>query len=247
MENEKQCRICLDTDRVEEMISPCLCNGSQRFIHRNCLNLWREQTQEAYHRCPTCHFRYRISRVWWGNLVTRPIVVGTVSLTGLVILGGVSGYCSASSYNTVYYWFHHMSYRTPHRLQTLFHALFWVGVPGLALFLRSLCNNNHGINVNPTVIDATANLLTNWPRRQPTVMINHYSSPPPPPPPSPEEKDEDRRRKRQRVARYESKSTFAWTVLIGGAISSVYHTYNWVYQRCLRLGTNAQELIENIN
>lgn len=42
------------------MISPCLCSGGQKHIHRACLNEWRSQEQipHAFTRCPTCHFEY---------------------------------------------------------------------------------------------------------------------------------------------------------------------------------------------
>ena len=32
-----QCRICLDTDRPDEMLTPCACRGSAMYIHRDCL------------------------------------------------------------------------------------------------------------------------------------------------------------------------------------------------------------------
>lgn len=33
----RQCRICLDTNDSNEMISPCLCRGTAKFIHKTCL------------------------------------------------------------------------------------------------------------------------------------------------------------------------------------------------------------------
>lgn len=34
---DRQCRICLDIDEPNTMISPCECRGSARFIHQQCL------------------------------------------------------------------------------------------------------------------------------------------------------------------------------------------------------------------
>ncbi|XP_020687647.1 uncharacterized protein LOC110103309 isoform X2 [Dendrobium catenatum] len=34
------CRICLESDG-EELISPCMCKGTQQFVHRFCLDHWR--------------------------------------------------------------------------------------------------------------------------------------------------------------------------------------------------------------
>jgi len=36
----KQCRICLEEDD-KEYISPCLCKGSLKYVHLDCLNQWR--------------------------------------------------------------------------------------------------------------------------------------------------------------------------------------------------------------
>ncbi|KAF6167290.1 hypothetical protein GIB67_043151 [Kingdonia uniflora] len=37
------CRICLesDCDQGDELISPCMCKGTQQFVHRSCLDHWR--------------------------------------------------------------------------------------------------------------------------------------------------------------------------------------------------------------
>ena len=35
--SEKECRICY----LEEIISPCLCNGTGKWVHRECLEIWR--------------------------------------------------------------------------------------------------------------------------------------------------------------------------------------------------------------
>lgn len=36
------CRICLENEDGEKMISPCKCSGSQKFVHSQCLSLWQE-------------------------------------------------------------------------------------------------------------------------------------------------------------------------------------------------------------
>ena len=50
-----ECRICYDnTD--EELIEPCKCSGSMRYVHRSCLDKW------IYHKkdniCPVCKSEY---------------------------------------------------------------------------------------------------------------------------------------------------------------------------------------------
>jgi len=59
------CRICHDCGDSEEaglLISPCLCDGSMRWVHQNCLDQWRVQKISLTGResaCELCGFRYR--------------------------------------------------------------------------------------------------------------------------------------------------------------------------------------------
>ena len=57
-DEEKVCRICYETKG--ELISPCMCSGSMKHIHRNCLNEWRSQTtkNEYFSKCETCNQYY---------------------------------------------------------------------------------------------------------------------------------------------------------------------------------------------
>ena len=54
------CRFCLGTDTAENMIAPCLCAGSSKFVHRTCLNEWRAQEvrPRAFTHCLSCRFQY---------------------------------------------------------------------------------------------------------------------------------------------------------------------------------------------
>lgn len=37
------CRICLESDAEpgDDLIAPCMCKGTQQFVHRSCLDHWR--------------------------------------------------------------------------------------------------------------------------------------------------------------------------------------------------------------
>jgi hypothetical protein len=57
-----QCRICLDEQNdLTNMIVPCKCRGSAKYVHRKCLNSWIE-TFPPHHphaiKCNTCQFTY---------------------------------------------------------------------------------------------------------------------------------------------------------------------------------------------
>eukprot|EP00736_Rhodelphis_marinus_P002835 Rmarinus@m.3231 len=40
-DDDSVCRICFDDGTVEDLISPCGCKGSQKYIHRSCLEKWQ--------------------------------------------------------------------------------------------------------------------------------------------------------------------------------------------------------------
>ena len=52
------CRFCLSPfeDADNPLISPCMCIGSVKYVHVNCLRQWREMTEnpEASYRCQLC-------------------------------------------------------------------------------------------------------------------------------------------------------------------------------------------------
>jgi hypothetical protein len=60
IEDAPVCRICLSSDREDNLIAPCLCKGTQRVVHRKCLDEWRAQESRprAFTHCPTCKFQY---------------------------------------------------------------------------------------------------------------------------------------------------------------------------------------------
>lgn len=61
----KLCRICLDHENPDDMISPCLCSGGSAFVHRKCLNYWRSENVggKGFKICNVCQFEYVIETV----------------------------------------------------------------------------------------------------------------------------------------------------------------------------------------
>lgn len=48
------CRICLDTGG-EDLIAPCHCKGTQKYVHRSCLDNWRSTKEGfAFSHCTEC-------------------------------------------------------------------------------------------------------------------------------------------------------------------------------------------------
>lgn len=64
------CRICwqeADDDQDGELLAPCLCSGSSRFVHRRCLMEWMRTVAEqkgvvAAQQCDVCRAPYELPR-----------------------------------------------------------------------------------------------------------------------------------------------------------------------------------------
>ena len=57
---DRSCRICLGDDSDGELIDPCKCRGSTRWVHAACLERWR-RTSDSYWNvvaCQTCGVKY---------------------------------------------------------------------------------------------------------------------------------------------------------------------------------------------
>lgn len=95
----RQCRICLEIvqptlnapseslpaflqsshpnvvyeDEGGRLIRPCLCKGSSKYVHDQCLQAWRHADpsygRRNYWQCPTCGFKYRLARLGAGRFV----------------------------------------------------------------------------------------------------------------------------------------------------------------------------------
>ncbi|KAJ8750437.1 hypothetical protein K2173_015576 [Erythroxylum novogranatense] len=96
------CRICLESDCEEEdeLISPCMCKGTQQFVHRSCLDHWRSVKEGfAFSHCTTCkaQFHFQVSlfedNSWrkfkFRLFVTRDVVVVFLAVqTVIAAMGG---------------------------------------------------------------------------------------------------------------------------------------------------------------
>lgn len=58
---EGTCRLCFEPGG-EDLIAPCRCSGTSKWIHRRCLNKWRAtgRNTRAMTHCPSCAFQYRL-------------------------------------------------------------------------------------------------------------------------------------------------------------------------------------------
>lgn len=64
-ENESNpiCRICLESgSKIKSLISPCLCSGSSKYIHEDCLSKWHQSievwTSDQFPKCELCKHKF---------------------------------------------------------------------------------------------------------------------------------------------------------------------------------------------
>lgn len=71
--DQLQCRICLDSGG-EDLIAPCHCRGTQKYVHRSCLDNWRSTREGfAFSHCTECRAMFVLRanvppERWWLRL-----------------------------------------------------------------------------------------------------------------------------------------------------------------------------------
>lgn len=77
---QPQCRICFDSEG-EDLIAPCYCRGTQKYVHRSCLDNWRSTKEGfAFSHCTECRAVFLLRANvppdrWWLRLKFQFLVV----------------------------------------------------------------------------------------------------------------------------------------------------------------------------
>jgi hypothetical protein len=119
--NPRTCRICLETvlptyhppsDSLPtfmrsapsvtyedadggRLLRPCLCKGSQKYVHERCLEAWRLQNPAAkrnYWQCPTCRYKYRLERMNWAHWISSTAAQIMLTLAIFIVASFTLGY-----------------------------------------------------------------------------------------------------------------------------------------------------------
>ncbi len=57
--NTAKCRICWRTSYIIDLLSPCVCTGSQKYVHFDCLSRWiQERNSDDRDICDVCQHQY---------------------------------------------------------------------------------------------------------------------------------------------------------------------------------------------
>jgi RING-variant domain len=83
-----------DEPSLGQLISPCKCAGSARFIHEGCLQAWRKNAAEKKHfwECNICHYQYQFSRLGWARLLENAAAHFAITATVALLLVFIFGY-----------------------------------------------------------------------------------------------------------------------------------------------------------
>lgn len=113
----KCCRICLDGDKHQNMIAPCRCKGTSKWVHRECLDQWRAYNADdlAFSQCMECRFHFQfeenssekhrhLTRCLYWLLVSRDLFVATVVVQAFVLLFALIFFAAAQSEEGVIEW-----------------------------------------------------------------------------------------------------------------------------------------------
>ncbi|KAI5256324.1 hypothetical protein E4T42_01552 [Aureobasidium subglaciale] len=119
--NPRTCRICLETvlptyhppsdslpsflrsapnvtyesEDGGRLLRPCLCKGSQKYVHEECLQAWRLQNPAAkrnYWQCPTCRYKYRLERMNWAHWISSTAAQILLTLAIFLVASFTLGY-----------------------------------------------------------------------------------------------------------------------------------------------------------
>ncbi|KAF9280130.1 hypothetical protein BGZ88_012364 [Linnemannia elongata] len=96
--DERQCRICLggadEEDTLGRLISPCLCKGSMKYVHIECLNAWRTRSPkpESHYKCDTCKYAFSFRRTSFARYLGHPLTVFVLTIAAFVLLVFAAGF-----------------------------------------------------------------------------------------------------------------------------------------------------------
>lgn len=95
----KICRNCHESND-KDLISPCMCKGDLKWVHRSCLDTWRTVSPNfsSFSQCDTCGFKYRVQRKPAGKkfrimyalkMIRDILTLVVIVLAFILIFGGI--------------------------------------------------------------------------------------------------------------------------------------------------------------
>lgn len=88
------CRICYENDSKEKLYNPCKCDGSIKWIHKSCLDKWRDISGKD--KCTQCNYQYIYNKKYkysfykyldnklFSKILTFLFLIVSIIFTGLI-------------------------------------------------------------------------------------------------------------------------------------------------------------------
>ncbi|CAG8655048.1 2688_t:CDS:2 [Acaulospora morrowiae] len=97
IQDDRMCRICFsgpEEDGLGRLISPCLCKGTMRYVHVECLNHWRLRSQKktSFFQCDECKYKYAFRRTTMAKFATNKLALTLVTFTLFAFCVFVGGF-----------------------------------------------------------------------------------------------------------------------------------------------------------
>jgi len=94
IDEDATCRICQGGADEGVLISPCKCKGSMKYVHRTCLQKWREMSQNprSAFQCDQCKFKYHFHRTQAAQWLASKITLRVLTIAVLLALVVINGY-----------------------------------------------------------------------------------------------------------------------------------------------------------
>jgi len=95
--DEKTCRICFSTEEESDkslgrLFSPCLCKGTMKYVHVECLNQWRLVNRQKKYQCSSCNYKYNFGRTSLAKVITSEFALSIITLALFVFAVFASGF-----------------------------------------------------------------------------------------------------------------------------------------------------------
>jgi len=85
------CKFCFIDDKRENLISPCLCSGNIKYVHRECLDKWRltNLNNQNFYACEVCKNKFILETDKFFGFLTKIIFATKILLFNFLILGSI--------------------------------------------------------------------------------------------------------------------------------------------------------------
>jgi len=88
-------KVTYSSPDLGRLLNPCLCKGTQKYVHEKCLSEWRlrdPNSKRNFWQCPTCHYSYRLERMTWAACISSTTAQIVLTLAIFFVAIFVLGY-----------------------------------------------------------------------------------------------------------------------------------------------------------